>query len=60
LYGTVLLSVPKTVAREVYYPKAGATFFFEGRGPLFLRNGIGTADTTRDGKAAPAVSNPIS
>lgn len=46
------------MVREVYYPIADATF--EGRGPLFLRNGIGTADSSRDGEAVPVLSKPIS
>ena len=53
--GTVLLSVPTAVAREVDSPIAGATGVGD---PIFLRNGMGTADTNRDGKAAPAVFYP--
>lgn len=55
LDGTVLLFVPTAVAREVDYPIAGATGVGD---PLFLPNDMGTADTTRDGKAAPAVFDP--
>ena len=55
LEGTVLLSVPTAVAREVDSPIAGATGVGD---PIFLRNGMGTADTNRDGKAAPAVFYP--
>lgn len=51
----MLLSVPTAVAREVDYPIAGATGVGD---PLFLPNDMGTADTTRDGKAAPAGFDP--